>query len=381
MLAHDVRACAGPLQRNGYSCGVYTLWSAFVCAMLHALGLPWSAAYEYQHLAQPKLRLLREFFVQMIYRPLPMSDLAERCRRRAVSRQAGGRAGAAPGPNDDGGDPSAGGPPPGGPPDGSDDDSSDKAPGGGEPPTCRMRSRACSSSSNRAGGSHGRGCSPTVVSSLQCSPDRVLRPRGGLRQDVLPGTSVSNILPTSRRKQPARAQPHAPTPEGQTLHRWFAPLSSSASCVAEAADHDAGMLAGRADAGPAAEWEPGSCVDTVRLESILQGKPDDDQCQAAFTWIEGELAHLSLGMAKRSLCPAGLLAHLRRIREWRAGHASSGFADAASIAHRTIVSVIDAAADELSLSRLPASATAAAAAPTLPCLAGEPLTSVEYDWI
>ena len=88
--------------------------------------------------------------------------------------------------------------------------------------------------------------------------------------------------------------------------------------------------------------------------------------------------------------------------------------------------MIDAAADELSLSRLPASATAAAAAPTLPylgspaapapgltdaaarsvfstatpcseseefvampdgsfcraaLLAGEPLTSVEYDWI
>ena len=41
-LDHDVRTCAGYTpQRDGFSCGVYTLWSAFVCAVQHGLGSSW----------------------------------------------------------------------------------------------------------------------------------------------------------------------------------------------------------------------------------------------------------------------------------------------------------------------------------------------------
>ena len=55
-LDHDVRTCAGYIpQTDGFSCGVYTLWSAFVCAMQHGLGSSWPAACEQLDL-RPDLR-------------------------------------------------------------------------------------------------------------------------------------------------------------------------------------------------------------------------------------------------------------------------------------------------------------------------------------
>ena len=65
-LDHDIRTCAGYIpQTDGFSCGVYTLWSAFVCAMQHGLGSSWPAACEQLDL-RPDLPLLRRFFAQML---------------------------------------------------------------------------------------------------------------------------------------------------------------------------------------------------------------------------------------------------------------------------------------------------------------------------
>ena len=84
-LDHDVQMCAGyTLQRDGFSCGVYTLWSAFVCAVQHGLGSSWSTACEQLDL-HPDLRLLCEFFTQMIYRPLWLSDFVEHCQQCSLN--------------------------------------------------------------------------------------------------------------------------------------------------------------------------------------------------------------------------------------------------------------------------------------------------------
>ena len=54
----NLQLCNGPIQDDGHSCSIFTLWAVFECAVLYALGILWCSAFEHQRLAPADLLLL-----------------------------------------------------------------------------------------------------------------------------------------------------------------------------------------------------------------------------------------------------------------------------------------------------------------------------------
>ena len=240
-LDHDIRTCAGYIpQTDGFSCGVYTLWSAFVCAMQHGLGSSWPAACEQLDL-RPDLPLLRRFFAQMIYQPLRLSDLVARCQQRSLGRPPGAQPGAAP----DSGSGSGGGAPGSGPDGGA---WQRGAPSVGVPPARRLRSTSGGASLDRIGRTRGLG--PTAPTTPEPSPRRVLR------QSVLPGAPDTDRQHAPTCARPTRKKSSVAAPA--TLHRFFparfsVPAGSSAAEQAGLASDGAGGGVVRAMVGNGAD--------------------------------------------------------------------------------------------------------------------------------
>ena len=200
----DLQLCDGPIQDDGHSCGVFTLWAAFECAVLYALGIPWCSAFERQRLAPADLLLLRRFFAQMIHRPIRMSELAERCRQYAIRRQAGGAGGVLPSSGGGGGGDSGGGQP------AAQGDSGEGArqrgaPAAGESPAGRLRGAPREEVSGRPGRS--RGLDPASHSFL--------------RQSALPRAYAAESSRQPSRKPSSRKKRKASAVQETTLLRFF----------------------------------------------------------------------------------------------------------------------------------------------------------------